>query len=625
MAVGMVGSTFLSLHSLVSFYPHCLYHWRSSIVRTFPSCAETSANSYRNRVFLEKSSKATSRSSARNGVTKAWDPRVEDLIPLHVTIIRPVNGLEPHLYECLASTFIQDYASSALTIYFCIPSRTDPAYEVLRKLLLDFDSHDARIWVEDDETQWFAVRGRRQNLGPNPKIKNMSRAYRESKSDIIWIVDCNVWVSPSTCGLMVDRLCGVGHGPFPESSAQKYKFVHQLPLVVDVSKRSFFSTTNSAASETRESLFSKIRAHVLGYPFGGLLEEMFLSTSHAKFYTAISAVAVAPCTVGKSNMFRRSHLDSLTSGTSYSPREPGIDYFSDNICEDHLIGDLLWRKPVPVAVAEHAQTEGFYICRWSSGITSPASPPVYRPHARRIIPKLSNGAPYDRSETSRKIDFLRSNSLSDLAKDNWEMVPLTGPLGEKTCWSNHALLANPPCIQPLADLNLSSYFARRIRWLRVRKFTVLLATLVEPGTESFLCSLYGAFGLTTLSWCNDALNIPRTWRAFALIWASSVICWMAVDFSVWRMLQGWKGEEGEGEEEGKENGADGSSIGRPLPSFVGSGKSRGFGQFLLGWLGREVLALPIWILAVFGGVTVSWRGRAYKVGMDARVKEVKVE
>lgn len=44
-----------------------------------------------------------------------------------------------------------------------------------------------------------------------------------------------------------------------------------------------------------------------------MLEELFLSTSHAKFYTAISTVAVAPCIVGKSNMFRRSHLNALTN------------------------------------------------------------------------------------------------------------------------------------------------------------------------------------------------------------------------------------------------------------------------------------------------------------------------
>jgi hypothetical protein len=30
------------------------------------------------------------------------------------------------------------------------------------------------------------------NLGPNLKIRNMSRPYREAKSDIIWIIDSNV-------------------------------------------------------------------------------------------------------------------------------------------------------------------------------------------------------------------------------------------------------------------------------------------------------------------------------------------------------------------------------------------------------------------------------------------------
>ncbi|KAI4201396.1 MAG: hypothetical protein LQ350_003316 [Teloschistes chrysophthalmus] len=215
--------------------------------------------------------------------------------------------------------------------------------------------------VEEEDPNLSGRDGDPYNLGPNPKIRNMSRAYREAKGDIVWIVDCNVWVDKTVAARLVDLLCGIA----PGSRGTKYKFVHQLPLSIDVSDLS----DPPYASNQANSLSNAAKTSAASNPayFGGLLEEMFLSTSHAKFYTAISAVAVAPCTVGKSNMFRRSHLNALTASTSY--RDPGIDYFSENICEDHLIGDLLWKTSVPDAIGIAAEKEGHdpNSSSWSSG------------------------------------------------------------------------------------------------------------------------------------------------------------------------------------------------------------------------------------------------------------------
>lgn len=43
------------------------------------------------------------------------------------------------------------------------------------------------------------------------------------------------------------------------------------------------------------------------------------------------------------------------------------------------------------------------------------------------------------------------------------------------------------------------------------------------------------------------------------------------------------------------------------------------------WLGREVLALPVWVWAVAGGVTVVWRGRRFWVGVDMKVHKIRGE
>lgn len=445
------------------------------------------------------------------------------------------------MYNCLATTFQQNYPISKLKIFFCIASRDDPAFEILERLLSDFTAFDAEILVEEEDPNLSGRNGNSHNLGPNPKIRNMSRAYREAKGDIIWIIDCNVWVDQSVAGRLVDLLCGFT----TNGLGRKYKFVHQLPLAVDISDTSDMDLQSSPSIHGKPSKGSIVRAEASFSSYlGGRLEEIFLSTSHAKFYTAISAFAVAPCIVGKSNMFRRSHLNALTQSDSY--RDPGIDYFSENICEDHLIGDLLWKRPVPEQIQISAAREG------------------------------------------QAADMTSSNPPTQVQ------------------WGNHGLLTQSLAVQPTCCLPLSAYVARRTRWLRVRKFTVALATFVEHGTESLFCSAYGAFGLTTLPWCNRTLGIPRTWAAFYVLWFSSVLMWCAVDSWVWRLLQSNGVLNANGE----------------LASWVRRRPRQRWSEWVLAWLGREVFAFPIWLWAVLGGVTVVWRGRRFWVGMNMKVHEI---
>ncbi|RAL12761.1 putative ceramide glucosyltransferase [Aspergillus homomorphus CBS 101889] len=467
----------------------------------------------------------------------------------HITAIRPVKGLEPHLYECLASTFRQDYPRDRLTVYFCISTKNDPAYPTLQKLVADFPHADARVYVEDDDPLLQPDHVPAYALGPNPKIRNMSRAYREAKGDIVWIIDCNVWVGKGVCGRMVDKLCGTGATP-----GRRYKFVHHLPVAVDMTGSESLRgeqetllesyTNGDDASWERGDATATVLEHGTG-PLatgGGRLEELFLSSSHAKMYTAINTVLIAPCIVGKSNMFRRSHLDYLTAPSAADPphrrRNPGIDYFSDNICEDHLIGDLLWKSRV-------------------------------------------------REEKE---------------------------LGER--WGKHAMVFGDLAFQPVANMSVQSYVARRVRWLRVRKFTVLLATLVEPGTESIVCSCYGAWGVTTALAQLLAkkgygfAEILSTWTAFWTFFGLSMAGWILVDWMVYIMLH--SGQTVELDD-------DTPFFARPPTRSV---TRRPFLHWLAAWLGREMLALPIWVWAFYGGVTVTWRDRRFRVGLDMKVREI---
>lgn len=292
----------------------------------------------------------------------------------------------------------------------------------------------------------------------------MSRAYREAPADsLIWILDCNVWVGKGVCSRMVDLLCGFGGG-------MKNKFVHQTPLSIDLDSHSLTADEreillgggeyasdaldNAASSSADRRNYSKSRINRLLQRGGGRLDEAFMSSAHAKFYNAINTVLVAPCVMGKSTMFRRSHLNYVTS--SNPDRAPGIDFFSDNICEDHLIGDALWKMP-----------QAF-------------EKPGYKPKP---------------GENVRH-------------------------------WGKHAMLFGDFCFQPISHTSVAACIDRRLRWLRVRKFTVTAATFVEPGTESILCSMYGAFALTSLPYF-ARIGIPPPGRRFS--WSG----WLAWPCGAW--------------------------------------------------------------------------------------------
>ncbi|OAG45155.1 hypothetical protein AYO21_00503 [Fonsecaea monophora] len=518
----------------------------------------------------------------------------------HVTVIRPCKGLEPYLYECLASTFRQDYPRDKIAVHFCVSSRNDPAYGIIERVVGDHPAHNARIFIEeeddglangDEEESYY-----RRSLGPNPKIRNMSKAYRDAgERDLIWILDCNVWVGRGVCARMVDRLCGFtteGHPP-----PTPYKLVHHLPISVDVDLRTdqadgrvaesaFRSDSPSTSPQLANTLTTATLSKLdqLKRSAGGRVEELFLSSSHAKMYVAINTVAVAPCILGKSTMFRRVHLDHLTaqkaledarstriSGAKDHHEESrgphhtriGIDYFSHNICEDHLIGDLLWKSPVP--------------------------------------------------------------AVPDLPKK----------------MRNHGLVYGDLAIQPINSMSLQSYISRRVRWLRVRKFTVPVATLVEPGTESFLCSLMGAWGLTTFSGTKSWAG--ESWGRFWMWWCVSILCWLAVDWTVYLLLHSGRTIETSTPQpssslspspnssntnssaatlETSEDGRLGLPVfARPLSAAVRSRRS--FSAWLLAWLGRESLAFPIWAWAIWGGTTVTWRDRRFWVGFDMRVHEIR--
>jgi ceramide glucosyltransferase len=132
----------------------------------------------------------------------------------------------------------------------------------------------------------------------------------------------------------------------------------------------------------------------------------------------------------------------------------------------------------------------------------------------------------------------------------------------------------------VGSMSLSDYVWRRVRWIRVRKHMVLTATLLEPFTEAFvLC----AIACTSL---NYLFGIPP-WLTLILHFSFLLY----VDLDVYASLAG-----------------------HGFPALVRW-------EFIVAWTAREVLALPIFLLAIFGEEVV-WRGSRYRVLRNGEVKYV---
>ncbi|GAA6013065.1 hypothetical protein JCM8202_003005 [Rhodotorula sphaerocarpa] len=142
----------------------------------------------------------------------------------------------------------------------------------------------------------------------------------------------------------------------------------------------------------------------------------------------------------------------------------------------------------------------------------------------------------------------------------------------------------------VGSMTLATYFRRRVRWIRVRKYMVTASTLVEPLTEGVLSGLLGALALKHL------FSLPA-W----LFLPAHFLAWYTLDSSLYRALLPASPAR--------------STATRP-PAHDGPG----FG-YLQAWAVREALALPIWLFAMMGD-TVGWReeGTVYRVQRDGSVR-----
>lgn len=100
-----------------------------------------------------------------------------------VSILKPVKGLDPHMYASFASHCRQDYFSE-YEILFGVSSMEDPAVAAVRKLQAEFPQSDIRLILCPE------------SRGANGKVSNLSQILPHARYDYLIINDSDIQVAP---------------------------------------------------------------------------------------------------------------------------------------------------------------------------------------------------------------------------------------------------------------------------------------------------------------------------------------------------------------------------------------------------------------------------------------------
>ncbi len=100
-----------------------------------------------------------------------------------VTILKPLHGIEPNLYDNLVCFCRQDYPSP-VQIVFGVSDLADPAINIVRKIVAEFPDRDIKL----------VINSRRH--GSNRKVSNLINMMSEARHDVLIISDSDISVDP---------------------------------------------------------------------------------------------------------------------------------------------------------------------------------------------------------------------------------------------------------------------------------------------------------------------------------------------------------------------------------------------------------------------------------------------
>jgi len=130
--------------------------------------------------YLALALRSTWRFRERPAAVPGWQP--------NISVLKPVHGTAPYLYECLRSFCEQDWHQ--YEIIFGAHSDADPAIEIVQRLMAEFPLHNMRLVVDESLA------------GPNRKAANLANIYRHARHDIIILADSDVRVDRNCLAAM---------------------------------------------------------------------------------------------------------------------------------------------------------------------------------------------------------------------------------------------------------------------------------------------------------------------------------------------------------------------------------------------------------------------------------------
>jgi ceramide glucosyltransferase len=115
-----------------------------------------------------------------------------------VTVLKPLCGAHPALYESLRSFCDQDYPE--VQVLFGVQDPADPVIEVVQRLMDEYRAGNMKLVVNE------------RDLSVNPKVSNLINLYASAEHDVVVIADSDIRVGREYLRTVVAPLSNRGVG-----------------------------------------------------------------------------------------------------------------------------------------------------------------------------------------------------------------------------------------------------------------------------------------------------------------------------------------------------------------------------------------------------------------------------